>query len=78
MNPTSTDGINMAKDGEMLLIIAILPNIFKIKLNPKAIKAPNQSLSKFLFLSNKNKESATDNNIIEMADKGSSNFFQNS
>ena len=50
-------------------VASICNLIFKIKLNPKAIKAPNKSLSKFLFLSNKNKESATDNNIIEMADK---------
>ncbi len=68
----------MAREGEMLFMIATLPNIFKTKLNPKAIKAPKRTLSKFLFLANKDIDSAIDNKIIEIADKGSNNFFQNS
>ena len=68
----------MASEGEMLFIIATFPSIFKIKLNPKAIRAPNKTLSKFLFLANKDIDSAIDSKIIEIADKGSNNFFQNS
>ena len=56
MNPTSTDGINMAKDGEMLLIIAILPNIFKIKLNPKPLRHQIRVFLSFYFFQTKIKK----------------------
>ena len=42
----------MARPGEILLIIAMFPRIFNIKLKPNAINEPNKSLSKFLFFSN--------------------------
>ena len=68
----------MAKPGEILLIIAMFPRIFNIKLKPNAINEPNNSLSKFLFFSKNRIERAIDKIIIETAERGSSNFFQNS
>lgn len=68
----------MARPGEILLIIAMFPRIFNIKLKPNAINEPNKSLSKFLFFSKNRIESAIDKIIIETAERGSSNFFQNS
>ena len=62
----------------MLLIIAIFPRIFKIKLKPNAINAPNKSLSRFLFFSKNRMDNAIDKIIMETAENGSNNFFQNS